>query len=149
MPSGADGEQREAAAGNRQVLEQMIKLVAVGDVGVGGQGRDDNKNRDRQRRDTGLIADDQRDARNQFKSDHQRHCDRGARFGKPNVMWRGMMGTDGSYDAVCVDRANGKEVRRLPQRARIAWFAYAPDPLCAGKPVKLAERDGVALDREQ
>lgn len=69
-----------------------------------------------------------------------------AAFGKPNVMWRGMMGTDGSFDAVFVDRADGKEVRRLPQRARIAWFAYAPDPLCTGKPVKLAEREGVALD---
>ena len=63
-------------------------------------------------------------------------------------MWRGMMGTDGSFDAVFVDRANGKEVRRLPQRARIAWFAYAPEPLCAGKPVKLAERDGVARGRK-
>ena len=62
------------------------------------------------------------------------------------VMWRGMMGTDGSFDAVMVDRANGKEVRRMPQRARIAWFAYAPEPLCAGKPVKLAEREGVARD---
>ncbi|HET9445327.1 MAG TPA: hypothetical protein VFO35_03660 [Steroidobacteraceae bacterium] len=72
-----------------------------------------------------------------------------ARFDKPNVMWRGMMGTDGSFDAAFVDRASGKEVRRLPQRARIAWFAYAPDPLCAGRPVKLAERDGVALDRKE
>jgi hypothetical protein len=77
------------------------------------------------------------------------HDSANARFDKPNVMWRGMMGTDGSFDAVFVNRANGKEVRRLPQRARIAWFAYAPDPLCAGKPVKLAERDGVALDRKE
>jgi hypothetical protein len=69
-----------------------------------------------------------------------------AALGKANVMWRGMMGTDGSFDAVWVDRASGNEVRRMPQRARIAWFAYAPEPLCAGKPVKLAERDGVALD---
>ena len=71
-----------------------------------------------------------------------------AGLGKPSVMWRGMMGTDGSFDAVWVDRANGKEVRRMPQRARIPWFAYAPDPLCAGKPVKLAERDGVARREE-
>jgi hypothetical protein len=69
-----------------------------------------------------------------------------AALGQPSVMWRGMMGTDGSFDAVMVDRANGKEVRRMPQRARIAWFAYAPDALCAGKPVKLAERDGVVGD---
>ena len=58
-------------------------------------------------------------------------------------MWRGMMGTDGSFDATMVDRASGKEVQHMPQRARIAWFAYAPDALCAGKPVKLAERAGV------
>ena len=69
------------------------------------------------------------------------------RIRQTGVMWRGMMGTDGSFDAVMVDRASGKEVRRMPQRARIAWFAYAPDPLCAGKPVKLAERDGVVRDR--
>jgi hypothetical protein len=71
-----------------------------------------------------------------------------AAFGKPAVMWRGMMGTDGSFDAVMVDRATGKEVRRMPQRARIAWFAYAPDPLCVGKPVKLAERNGVVREPE-
>ncbi len=71
-----------------------------------------------------------------------------AAFGKPAVMWRGMMGTDGSFDAVMVDRASGKEVRRMPQRARIAWFAYAPEPLCAGKPVKLAERNGVVRETQ-
>ena len=69
-----------------------------------------------------------------------------AALGQPAVMWRGMMGTDGSFDAVMINRANGKEVRRMPQRARIAWFAYAPDALCAGKPLKLAERDGVVRD---
>jgi hypothetical protein len=71
-----------------------------------------------------------------------------AAFGKPEVMWRGMMGTDGSFDAVMVNRANGKEVWRMPQRARIAWFAYAPEPLCTGAPVKLAVRDGVVRDGE-
>ena len=66
-----------------------------------------------------------------------------AAFGKPGVMWRGMMGTNGSFDAVMVDRATGKETWRMPQRARIAWFAYAPDALCAGMPMKLATRGGV------
>jgi hypothetical protein len=69
-----------------------------------------------------------------------------AALGNPAVMWRGMMGTNGSFDAVMVDRANGKEVWRMPQRARIAWFVYAPDALCAGTPVKLAVRDGVLRD---
>jgi hypothetical protein len=30
-----------------------------------------------------------------------------------------------------------------------AWFAYASGPLCARQPVKLAEREGPALDREK
>ncbi|HJY42670.1 MAG TPA: hypothetical protein VJ303_15565 [Steroidobacteraceae bacterium] len=71
------------------------------------------------------------------------HDPKQARLGNPAVMWRGMMGTDGSFDAVMVDRATGQETWRMPQRARIAWFAYAPDPLCAGTPLKLATRDGV------
>jgi hypothetical protein len=66
-----------------------------------------------------------------------------AAFGAPAVMWRGMMGTNGTFDAVMVDRANGKQVWRMPQRARIAWFAYAPEAMCTPKPVKLAVRDGV------
>jgi hypothetical protein len=64
-------------------------------------------------------------------------------FDKPAVVWRGMMGTNGSFDAVMVDRASGKQVWRMPQRAGIAWFAYAPEPLCAPKAVKLAVRNGV------
>lgn len=66
-----------------------------------------------------------------------------AALGKPAVMWRGMMGTNGSFDAVMVDRASGRQVWRMPQRARIAWFAYAPETLCAAAPVKLAVHGGV------
>jgi hypothetical protein len=66
-----------------------------------------------------------------------------ARFENASVMWRGLMGTDGSFDAVYVDRATGREVRRLPQRAAIAWFALAPDPACAAAPLVLAEAGGV------
>lgn len=64
-------------------------------------------------------------------------------FEVPSVMWRGLMGTNGSFDAVYVDRATGKEVRRLPQRARIAWFALAPEPACAAAPIPLAVPGGV------
>lgn len=53
-----------------------------------------------------------------------------ARFDKPGVMWRGLMGSDGTFDAVFVDRATGQEVRRLPQRAGIAWFAELPAAEC-------------------
>jgi hypothetical protein len=69
-----------------------------------------------------------------------------AAFDKPAVLWRGMMGTNGSFDAVMVDRASGAEVWRMPQRARIAWFAYAPEPMCSAAPVKLALPGGVQRD---
>ena len=67
-----------------------------------------------------------------------------ARFDQASVMWRGLMGTDGTFDAIYVDRATGKEVRRLPQRAGIAWFAELPGPGCEGQPpLRLAVPDGV------
>jgi hypothetical protein len=73
-----------------------------------------------------------------------------ARFDKPGVMWRGLMGSDGTFDAVFVDRATGQEVRRLPQRAGIAWFAELPAPECDAAqgpitqaPVTLAIPNGV------
>ena len=66
-----------------------------------------------------------------------------ARFDQPSVMWRGLMGSDGSFDAVLVDRATGKEVRRLPQRAGLAWFAQSPAPGCESQePLKLAVPGG-------
>lgn len=64
-------------------------------------------------------------------------------FETPSVMWRGLMGTNGSFDAVYVDRATGREIRRLPQQARIAWFALAPEPACAAAPLALAVPGGV------
>ncbi len=66
-----------------------------------------------------------------------------ARFDTPSVMWRGLMGSDGSFDAVYVDRATGKEVRRFPQRAGIAWFAQVPPDACAQPPLELAVPGGV------
>lgn len=78
-----------------------------------------------------------------------------ARFDKPGVMWRGLMGTDGTFDAVFVDRATGQEVRRLPQRAGIAWFAELPAPECDAAqgpttqaPLTLAMPNGVQLRKE-
>jgi hypothetical protein len=37
-----------------------------------------------------------------------------------------------------------EELRRLAQRARIAWFALAPEPACAPPPLELAVAGGVA-----
>lgn len=75
----------------------------------------------------------------------QSYWERGkADFDQPSVMWRGVMGTDGSFDAVLVDRASGKTVRRMPQRAGIAWFAFSPEPACdARPPLELAAPGGV------
>lgn len=70
----------------------------------------------------------------------------GARFDDPAVMWRGIMSTRGTFDAVLVDRATGKEVRRLPQRAGIAWFGYAPAPACDPPPLEFAVPGGVRRD---
>ena len=55
------------------------------------------------------------------------------KFDDPAVLWRGLMGTNGSFDAVWVNRATGEEVRRWPQRARIAWFANSLDPACENR----------------
>lgn len=70
----------------------------------------------------------------------------GAGYGEPGVMWRGLFSTTGRFDAVWVDRGTGKEVRRMPQKAAIAWLAFAPDPACdTRKPLDLAIEGGVAL----
>lgn len=69
-----------------------------------------------------------------------------ARFDTPSVMWRGLMGSDGTFDAVYVDRATGKEVRRFPQRVGLSWFAEQPPPGCpAQAPLELAVPGGVRV----
>ena len=68
----------------------------------------------------------------------------GARFDTASVMWRGLMGSNGVFDAVYVDRATGKEVRRLPQRVGLAWFALLPPAACSMQtPLELAVPGGV------
>lgn len=69
-----------------------------------------------------------------------------ATFDNPAVMWRGIMTTAGDFDAVFVNRATGDVVRRLPQKARIAWYVLGPDPECVATPSpKLAVEGGVTL----
>lgn len=71
-----------------------------------------------------------------------------ARFDQASVMWRGLMGSDGSFDAVMVDRATGAEIRRLPQRAGTAWFAEVAGPGCDQQtPLQLAAPGGVRAMR--
>jgi hypothetical protein len=69
-----------------------------------------------------------------------------ATFDTGAVMWRALFTTTGRFDALWVDRATGKEVRRLPQKAAIAWLAFAPDPRCDSRPpLALAVEGGVGL----
>lgn len=45
-------------------------------------------------------------------------------FDDPGVLWRGLMTTRGTFDAVWVDRGSGEEVRRGPQRAALTWYGF-------------------------
>jgi hypothetical protein len=64
-------------------------------------------------------------------------------FGDPAVMWRGLLSTTGTFDAVWVNRATGDEVRRYPQRAGVAWFALLGAAECRQDPLELALPGGV------
>lgn len=64
-------------------------------------------------------------------------------FADPAVMWRGLMSTDGTFDAVWVNRSTGTEVRRYPQRAGIAWFAFQAGDGAVQPALELAVPGGV------
>lgn len=53
----------------------------------------------------------------------------GAFFDDGAVMWRGLMTTKGTFDAVWVNRATGEIVRRYPQRAMLTWYTQGPVPI--------------------
>jgi hypothetical protein len=66
---------------------------------------------------------------------------------QPQVMWRGLLRTDGLFDAVWVDRASGQIVRRLPQRAAVSWITFSPPEKCDLRaPLQLAVPGGVTPD---
>lgn len=68
----------------------------------------------------------------------------GAAFDNPAVMWRGLMTTEGVFDAVWVNRATGAEVRRHSQRVGLSWFALQARLPAAREPVlELAVPGGV------
>ncbi len=64
-------------------------------------------------------------------------------FEDPAVMWRGLMTTKGTFDAVWVNRASGETIRRYPQRAALSWYASAAPDLSTPS---LARTGGVTLD---
>jgi hypothetical protein len=66
-------------------------------------------------------------------------------FGAGAVIWRALFTTTGRFDAIWVDRATGQEVSRRPQKASVAWLAFAPEPRCDGRvALDLAVEGGVA-----
>lgn len=66
-----------------------------------------------------------------------------ARLDDPAVLWRGLMSTTGDFDAVMVHRGTGEVVRRLPQKARLAWHAFTPAESCSAAPPELRIPEGV------
>ncbi|MGF1606612.1 MAG: hypothetical protein ACFB22_09765 [Rhodothalassiaceae bacterium] len=70
------------------------------------------------------------------------HADQ-AFFEDGAVLWRGVISTTGSFDAVWVDRGSGQTVRRMPQRARVTWFVDQVPDLT---PPTLAVKGGMRLD---
>jgi hypothetical protein len=67
---------------------------------------------------------------------------KGAVFGSPEVMWRGLLSTTGVFDAVMVNRTTGAP-RHMPQRARLVWFVQGGAPLSA---TPLSVPNGVVRD---
>jgi hypothetical protein len=48
----------------------------------------------------------------------------------PATDWLAIVSTDGRFEAVMLDRETGATKRRLLQRTRINWYAFAPSPQC-------------------
>ena len=65
----------------------------------------------------------------------------------PPMAWRGMMSTDGRFDAFMYDLESGKVVRTLSQRANMTWYAFCPDPAFDKRPIPdLAQPNGIFVD---
>jgi hypothetical protein len=66
---------------------------------------------------------------------------------RPPLEWHGLMSTDGRFDAVMLDLEGDTVFRRLAQRARMSWYALAPDPACDQRPIpELALPGAITLD---
>ncbi|MFK7831188.1 MAG: hypothetical protein AB8B57_15555 [Congregibacter sp.] len=64
-------------------------------------------------------------------------------FDDPAVMWRGVISTRGTFDAVWTNRATGEVVRRSPQRALFRWYVQRPP---RGPVESLAIEKGIRAD---
>lgn len=68
-----------------------------------------------------------------------------AEFDHAAVMWRGLISTTGSFDAIWVNRATGEEVRRSPQRGAFNWYVQQTPSKTSQS---LAIKDGVIQDKK-
>lgn len=83
-------------------------------------------------------------------AEHVAHADYWARerqgFADPRIVWTGILGTTGSFEAVWYNRATGEPVRTLPQRVAISWFvSYPAGPRDEPAAPSLAPRAGEAV----
>ncbi len=60
-----------------------------------------------------------------------------AEFADPAVMWRAMLTTTGSFDAIWVNRATGEVLRRAPQRHQLAWYGQTVPLHCPKQTLQL------------
>ena len=67
-------------------------------------------------------------------------------FDDAAVLWRGLMSTNGTFDAVWANRATGEVIRRSPQRAVMTWYVRRKAP--AATP-SLAIDHGVIADEDR
>lgn len=70
-----------------------------------------------------------------------------SRFTKPLMLWYGRLGTDGTFDAAWIHPGTGEQMRRVPQRARVAWLSLtAPMGCPRTKEIDMAVPGGVIRD---
>ncbi len=67
-------------------------------------------------------------------------------FDDASVMWRGVISTKGTFDAIWVNRATGELVRRSPQRAMFTWYVHGSPRLNAST---LAVPGGATSDADR
>ena len=74
------------------------------------------------------------------------HDAKQARFIDQSWLWRGLLSTDGSFDAVWIERGTGKQMLRVPQRAAVTWWAFTAPSGCKASDPELSIAGGVIRD---
>ena len=66
-------------------------------------------------------------------------------FGDSAALWRGLLSTNGTFDAVWANRTTGEVIRRSPQRAVMTWYVQRNAPLA--RPSRAIDRGSDADER--